>query len=178
VTVRNGGSSKWDKKKQTCTYNKSLSRDWTKGVGEHTRDLIVSRTHALLLRRGECGMLEGTAESDELMDMIISMSMHEYSLVRKRAQKTLPRVLRRFPFAGDRVIERALAAIGSPSSSKGAVNGAVYTLNNSWGLRKVARQWPLFKQFAVAMIDARVVEDTKAQVVSRPACLLHVGSSA
>jgi hypothetical protein len=166
VTVKNGGSGKWLNKKKAVTYNKSLYRDWSAGVGAHVRDIVVYRVYALLLRRGECGMLERTAETDELIDMVMSLCVHEYSLVRKKAQKTLTQVLKRFPLSGDRVILRALDVIGTSSSSKGAVNGAVYTINSAWGLRKISRHWKLLNKFVTAMLDARVVEDTKAQVLT------------
>jgi hypothetical protein len=172
VTVKNGGSGKWQNKKKSVTYNKSLYRDWSAGVGSHVRDIVVSRVHSLLLRRGECGMLERTQETDELIDMVMSLCVHEYSLVRKKAQKTLTQVLKRFPLSGDRVILRALDVIGTSTSSKGAVNGAVYTINNTWGLRKISRHWKLLSKFVTAMLDARVVEDTKAQVRALALCFV------
>lgn len=114
--------------------------------------------------RSDQGIMQSSPETDELIDALVSLCMHEYSLVRKKAQKSLPIVTRRYPKCGDRVIYRVLATMGTPTSTKGAVNGAIYTLQTAWGLRKVSRHWGLFKTAIHALVESRVFEDTKVQV--------------
>ena len=124
-------------KKASCNYNKNVYRDWSKGPERHFRDYSVVRSYALLLRREDRGMMEETQGTGELVDALISLCTHEYSLVRKKAQKSLPKVLKRYPRMGHKVVVTALKVISDPASTKGALNGAIFTIQNAWGLRKV-----------------------------------------
>lgn len=152
------------KKKASSNYNKNVYRDWSKGPASHFRDYTVVRAHALLLKREERGLMEATKATGELVSALVSLCTHEYSLVRKKAQKSLPKVLKRYPHMGYGVVEVALKVIATPSSTKGALNGAIFTLQSSWGLRKVARHWGLTRSFITALVEARGVDDSKVQI--------------
>ena len=72
--IKEGAASN---KTRSCNYNKNVYRDWTKGPAVHFRDYTVVRSFALLLKRGETGMLEMSKGAGELIDSLVMLCTHE-----------------------------------------------------------------------------------------------------
>jgi hypothetical protein len=146
-------------------YNKSVYRLWNLGItGTFTRSMFVQKAHGLFNRRMACGVWVLSVESKGLLESLLSLSMHEYSLVRKKAQKSLPKVLTRYPSFADQIISSALVTFRSEKSSKAAVNGAIYSVNTTDMLKRVAKSWRHTSSLILGLLSSHCFEEVKVQV--------------
>jgi len=160
-----GAFAKHDKLKQAVAYDKAVQRHYDLSEeAAHSRQSVVSRTHALLGRRSEQGVYEEDAVAKSLLDYLLSACMHEYCAVRKKAQKLLPDTIRRYPRCPPRLLAVALSRLQDPTATKGAISGVVYTVQNAQALLRVARSWELSQALVVGLLASQHFEDTKVQV--------------
>lgn len=142
-----------------------VHRNWEKGPEDsYPRELLVSRVHALVGKRLDAGVFEEDTVAVELLDKLGAMCMHEYSVVRKKAQKVLPAALKRFPRAAPRLYSAMLARLRDSASTKGAINGVVYSLQKSSALTRIAKHWKLTHDLLVGLLASQHFDETKVQI--------------
>mmetsp|Transcript_39346 Transcript_39346/g.93061 ORF Transcript_39346/g.93061 Transcript_39346/m.93061 type:complete len:1826 (-) Transcript_39346:1138-6615(-) len=151
--------------KSACNYNKGVHRFWDKGVGgSYSRRLLQLRSHSLLAQRLDMGVMKEDETAGKLLDVLAGLSLHEYSLVRKKAQELLPSVLKRYPLAHARLYGAVLQRLRDPAASKGVVSGVVYTMQKGEVLQRVARHWGLTTGLVEGLLASAVFDETKVQV--------------
>mmetsp|Transcript_51328 Transcript_51328/g.104443 ORF Transcript_51328/g.104443 Transcript_51328/m.104443 type:complete len:1824 (-) Transcript_51328:572-6043(-) len=160
-----GAWRKHDALKKACSYNKGVHRFWDQGVGgAYTRRLLQLRAYALLAKRMDMGAFAEDGTVKELLDVVAGMCVHEYSLVRKKAQKVLPVILSRYPLAHARLYSTILQKLKDPKSTKGVVTGAVYTVQKGAVLKRIARHWGLTADLVTGLLASCQFDETKVQV--------------
>ena len=146
-------------------YNKAVYRLWNQGInGTFTRNMAVQKVQGLFNRRMACGVWAISDEAKELLESLHSLSMHDYSVVRKKAQKSLPKVLSRYPSFADRILSSALSTFRIEKSSKSAVNGAIYTVNTTEMMKRAGRSWVHTSSLILGLLSSHCFEEIKVQV--------------
>ena len=157
--------TKYEQTKSSVSYSKSVHRNWEKGPDCcYPRELLVGRVSALLGKRLDSGVFEEDAVAKELLDKVGSMCTHEYSVVRKKAQTILPKVLKRFPLASTRLYSAMLKRLCDATASKGAITGVVYSLQKSEALVRIAKHWKLTHDLLTGMLASQHFDEIKVQV--------------
>jgi proteasome activator subunit 4 len=157
--------TKYEASKSGVAYNKAVQRNWENGPNEaYPREMFVARVHALVGKRMDAGVFDEDAVACQLLDMLGAMCMHEYSPVRKKAQKMLPAALKRFPLASTRIYTAMLARLADPTSSKGTINGVVYSLQKSAALIRICKRWKLTHDLLTGLLASQHFDETKVQV--------------
>ena len=149
----------------SVNHGKAIFRLWGQGMpATYTRFMATEKAQALLSQRLAAGVWAMSAGAEKLLGHVLGLCMHEYSAVRKKAQKCLPKVLVRHPRFADQALSAALATLARPDSTKGTVNGAVYTVNTGAMLARLARQWGHTSDLVLGLLASHHFADTKVQV--------------
>jgi hypothetical protein len=157
--------TKYENAKSSAAYNKAVSRNYEKGPqAAYPRELLVSRVYALVGKRADAGVFEEDSVASELLDKLGAMCMHEYSVVRKKAQKVLPAALKRYPRAATRLYTAMLQRLRDPAATKGTINGVVFSLQKSAALTRIARTWGLTHDLLTGLLSTQHFDETKVQV--------------
>ena len=160
-----GVSTKYEHAKQSVAYNKAVHKNWEKGPDDsYPRELLVARVGALVGKRLDSGVFEEDAVATELLDKLGAMCMHEYSVVRKKAQKVLPAALKRYPRAAVRLYTSMLQRLRDPAATKGTINGVVYSLQKGAALTRIAKHWMLTHDLLTGLLASQHFDETKVQV--------------
>ena len=157
--------TKYEHAKSSAAYNKAVHRNWEKGPqAAYPRELLVSRVHALFGKRQDAGVFEEDSVASELLDKLGAMCMHEYSVVRKKAQKVLPAALKRYPHAATRLYTAMLQRLRDPAATKGTINGVVFSLQKGAALTRIAKNWSLSHDLVTGLLASQHFDETKVQV--------------
>jgi hypothetical protein len=76
----------------------------------------------------------------------------------------LPAALKRFPRAAPRLYSAMLARLRDSASTKGAINGVVYSLQKSSALTRIAKHWKLTHDLLVGLLASQHFDETKVQI--------------
>ena len=157
--------TKYEQARHTVQYNKNVLRNWERGPQDaYPRELLITRVNALVGKRLDSGVFEEDAVAAELLDKLGAMCMHEYSVVRKKAQKVLPAALKRYPCAATRLYTTMLQRLRDPAATKGTINGVVYSLQKSAALTRIAKHWKLSHDLLTGLLASQHFDETKVQV--------------
>eukprot|EP00960_Hanusia_phi_P031145 749106-Hanusia_phi.AAC.2 len=161
----NGVWTKYETLKSAASYHKAVNRSWFQGKeAAYSRPLLVWRVHALMGKQNDMGVFEVNAVVTDLLKYLTSMCVHDFSMVRKKAQKVLPKVIRRFPYLHVQCLTQVLTTLNDASSSQGALKGVIFTVQSNQAMKKIVRNWNLSKVLLNGLLGSHRYDEIKIQV--------------
>ncbi|EKX53089.1 hypothetical protein GUITHDRAFT_101534 [Guillardia theta CCMP2712] len=161
----NGVWTKYETLKSSASYHKAVNRSWFQGKeSAYSRPLLVWRSYALMGKRLDMGVFEANGVVSDLLKHLSSMCVHDFSMVRKKAQKVLPKVIRRFPYLHVQCLTQVLSTLSDANSSKGALKGVIFTVQTNQAMKKIVRNWSLSKFLLNGLLGSHQYDEIKIQV--------------